>query len=112
MTKERLQRMVKLINEQEEWISNWYYRDEVVKMITEPVAHITLHHLKTDDEIDLVYDRTEWAVSMDRVSLDTIGDFIRLRSYLTEKGLYQYIQVLVAENDRLKEMLKEEEEYE
>ena len=112
MSDEELQRTVESINEQKEWISNWYYRDEVVKMFTEPVAHITLHHLKTDDEIDLVWDRTEWVASMDRVSLHTIGDFIRLRSYLTEKGLYQYIQVLVAENDRLKEMLKEEEEYE
>lgn len=112
MCKEELQRIVKSINEKEEWASGWYYRNEVVKMLTEPVAHITLVHLKTADEIDLVYDRTEWVVSMDRASLNTIDDFIKLRSCLAEKGIYQYLEEIIAENERLKEMLKEEEEYE
>lgn len=76
-----MQKIADRINEYDDWIAAMYTRDEVTKIITEPVEHLTVHNLVTDDEFDLKIHRCDWAVTCETAELDTVCE---LRDLLRE----------------------------
>lgn len=76
--------IAKKINEHEDWIASTYVRDEVTKIITEPVEHLTVHNLVTDDEFDLKIHRCDWAVTCETAELNTVCELRDLLKEITD----------------------------
>lgn len=76
--------IAKKINEYDDWIASTYVRDEVTKIITEPVEHLTVHNLRTDDEFDLKIHRCDWAVTCETVELNTVCELRDLLKEITD----------------------------
>lgn len=76
--------IAKKINEYDDWIASTYVRDEVTKIITEPVEHLTVHNLVTDDEFDLKIHRCDWAVTCETAELNTVCELRDLLKEITD----------------------------
>ena len=79
MDNEMMQFVTEGINKSEGWFATTYTRDEVTKIITEPVTHIVASY--ENDEFDIVYDRGEWVVSCERADFRNAAHLHQLLLY-------------------------------
>lgn len=77
----------KLVKEIESWKdfqAHSYVKNEVTKIITEPVTHIYVVCPETDDEYDIINDRGSWVITCERADASHLGELCMIVNMFEE----------------------------
>lgn len=77
-------KLVKHIESWKHYSATYYTRDEVTKIITEPVTHVSVIDKTTDDEYDIVNDRGSWVISCDRAEATGLAELCMILNLFDE----------------------------
>ena len=71
---DKYDKLVKEIESWKDYMAHSYVKNEVTKIITEPVTHIYVVCPETDDEYDIVDDRGSWVITCEKADASHLGE--------------------------------------